>query len=120
MRVIRPGFRNAGHAVIAVAEEFDSEAVIVSGEAIEACEELVEHPDELAGILKLVGELGEAANVGEEDADARMGLNEHLLENELVEFSVGLRRGGGRGFLRDVGQHGVGEGARQDGEQETF
>ena len=84
----------------------------------------VEESDKFLGSA-LRRQRGETADIGEQNAHARMRLDEHLLEYQIelavrqrtVVVVVVVEDGG---FLGDVGQHGVGERSGQDGEQKAF
>ena len=68
MGVVGAGLRDAAHAVVAVAQQLDSQAVMLGGQPIEAGKQLVEKTDQLFGGA-LSRQRREPANVGEQNAE---------------------------------------------------
>lgn len=64
MGVIGSRVRQSRHAIVAVAQDFDPQAMIVAGQLIEAAKELVEQADQLLGGA-LRCQDGETDDVGE-------------------------------------------------------
>ena len=67
--MVGPGFGHAAHAVVAVAQDLDAEAVVLRSELVEARKQLVEHLDEL--VRGAQGRQGrEATNVSKQDTES--------------------------------------------------
>ena len=100
LRVIGARARNARRDHVAVADRLDLLDLVAIDDLVEAREETIEEPDDLARI-ELAGEGGEVDDVGEEDARVLevvgdrllIGLQtlRHLLREDVQEERVGSR-----------------------------
>jgi len=105
VRVVWPRHGQPGHAVVAVPEQLDAQAVLLGGEPVEAREQVVEDLHQLLGAAA-ARQGGEPFDVREQDAHVLVAVEVDLVELVRHEGALLLLAGD---VLNHLPRHEVGE-----------